>query len=117
MVSVEQANEVVAKPRELESEHNLMKDLFNRALRTSQSGSDVKLNFRQAEQHMPGIGKATEHTEYIFKFSIMGFLKIFLSKKVLGVVGSCCWVGWWVGCWGAGWLGWFGVAYRVVIKF
>ena len=46
-----------------------MKDLFNRALRTSQSGSDVKLNFRQAERHMPGMfsGKATEHTEHKFK--------------------------------------------------
>ena len=43
-----------------------MKDLFNRALRTSHSGSDVKLNFRQAERHMPGMfnGKATEYTEY-----------------------------------------------------
>ena len=46
-----------------------MKDLFNRAFRTSQSGSDVKLNFRQAERHMPGMpkSKATEYTEYIFK--------------------------------------------------
>ena len=69
MVSVEQANEIVAKLRELETEQNIMKDLFNRALRTSQSGSDVKLNFRQAERHMPGMfsGKATEYTEYIFK--------------------------------------------------
>ena len=69
MVSVEQANEVVAKPRELETEQNLMKDLFNRALRTSQPGSDVKLNFRQAERHMPGMftGKATEYTECTFK--------------------------------------------------
>ena len=69
MVSVEQANEIVAKRRELETEQNLMKDLFNRALRTSQSGSEVKLNFCQAERHMPGMfnGKATEYTEYIFK--------------------------------------------------
>ena len=46
-----------------------MKDLFNRALRASQAGSDVKLNFRQAERHMPGMfhGKATEDTEDIFK--------------------------------------------------
>ena len=38
-----------------------MKDLFNRALRKSQSGSDVKLNFRQAERHVPGMfnGKDT----------------------------------------------------------
>ena len=43
-----------------------MKDLFNRALRT---GSGVKLNFRHAERHMPGMfnGKATEYTEHIFK--------------------------------------------------
>ena len=36
-----------------------MKDLFSRAL--SQSGSDVKLKFRQAERHMPVMfnGKAT----------------------------------------------------------
>ena len=33
MVSVEQANEIVAKMRELETEQNLMKDMFNRALR------------------------------------------------------------------------------------
>ena len=32
MVSDEQANEVVAKLRELETEQNLMKDLFNRAV-------------------------------------------------------------------------------------
>ena len=68
MVTVEQANEIVATLRELETE-NLMKDLFNRALRTSHSGSDVKLNLRQAERHMPGMfnGKATEYTEYVFK--------------------------------------------------
>ena len=64
-VSVEQANEIVAKLRELETEQNLMKDLFNRASRTVQSTSDVQLNFRQAERHMPGMfnGKATEYTE------------------------------------------------------
>ena len=69
MVSVEQANEIVAKLRELETEQNLMKDLFNRSFRTGQSGSDVKLNFRQAERHMPGMlnGKATEYLEYTFK--------------------------------------------------
>ena len=67
MVSVEQANEIVAKLRELEMEQNLLKDLFNRALRTSQSGSDVKLNFRQAEPHMPGMEKATEYPEYTSK--------------------------------------------------
>ena len=69
MVRVEQTNEIVAKLRELETEHNLMKNLLNRALRTSQSGSDVKLNFRQGERHMPGMfkGKATEDTEYMFK--------------------------------------------------
>ena len=46
-----------------------MKDLFNRAVRASQSGSDVKLNCRQAERHMPGMfkGKASENTEYTFK--------------------------------------------------
>ena len=31
MVRVEQANETVAKLRELDMEQNLMKDLFNRA--------------------------------------------------------------------------------------
>ena len=69
MVSVEQANEIVAKLREPETEQNFMKDLCNRALRTSQSGSDTKLNFRQAERHMAGMfnGKATEYTEYKFK--------------------------------------------------
>ena len=69
MVSVEQATEIVAKMRELETEQNLMKDLFNRALRTSQSSGEGKLNFRHAERHMPGMfnGKATEYTEYIFK--------------------------------------------------
>ena len=66
MISVEQANVIVAKLRELETQQNLMKDLFNRALRTSQSGSDVKWNFRQAERHMPGMfnGKATEYIGY-----------------------------------------------------
>ena len=54
MFGVEQANEIVAKLRELETEQSLMKDLFNRARRTNQSGSDEKLNFRQAERHMPG---------------------------------------------------------------
>ena len=46
-----------------------MKDLFNRAIRMSQSGGEGKLNFRHAERHMPGMfnGKATEYTEYIFK--------------------------------------------------
>ena len=39
MVSVEQANEIVAKLRELETEQIFMKDLFNRALRMSQSGT------------------------------------------------------------------------------
>ena len=69
MVSVEQANEIVAKMRELETEQNLMKDLFNRALRMSQSSGEVKLNFRHAERHVLGMfnGKATEYTEYIFK--------------------------------------------------
>ena len=69
MVSVEQANETVAKMRELETEQNLMKDLFNRALRMSQSSGEGKLNFRHAERHMPGMfnGKATEYTEYMFK--------------------------------------------------
>ena len=55
LVGVERANEIVAKLRELETEQNLVKDLFNRALRAGQSGSDVQLNFRQAERHMPGI--------------------------------------------------------------
>ena len=61
MVSVEQANEIVAKMRELETEQNLMKDLFNRALRMSQSSG-------HAERHMPGMfnGKA-DYTEYTFK--------------------------------------------------
>ena len=69
MVSVEQANEIVAKVRELDTEQNLMKDLFNRALRMSQSSGEGKLNFRHAERHMPGMfnGTATEYTEYIFK--------------------------------------------------
>ena len=66
MVSVEQANEIVAKMRELETEQNLMKDLFNRALRMSQSTGEGKLNFRHAERHMFN-GKATEYTDYIFK--------------------------------------------------
>ena len=46
-----------------------MKDLYNRALRTSQTGGDGKLNFRQAERPMPGTsnGKGTEYTEYRFK--------------------------------------------------
>ena len=69
MVSVEQANEIVAKMRELVTEQNLMKDLFNRALRMSQSSGEVKLNFRHAERHMPVMfkGKETEYTGYIFK--------------------------------------------------
>ena len=35
-------------------------------MRTSQTGGDWKLNFRQAERHMPGMlnGQATEYTEY-----------------------------------------------------
>ena len=55
--------------RELETEQNLMKDLFNRALRMSQSSGEEKLNFRHAGRHMLGMfnGKATEYTEYIFK--------------------------------------------------
>ena len=46
-----------------------MKDLFNRALRMSQSSGKGKQNFRHAERHLPGMfnGKATEYTEYIFK--------------------------------------------------
>ena len=46
-----------------------MKDMFNSAVRTNQTGGDGKLNFHQAERHMPVMfnGKATEHTEYIFK--------------------------------------------------
>ena len=68
MVSVEHANEMLAKMRELETEQNLMKDLFNRAFGTSQSGSEVKLNIRQAERHAAMFkGKATEYTEYTFK--------------------------------------------------
>ena len=61
MVSVEQANEIVAKLRELGVEQHLMRDLFNRALRTSQSGSDVKLNIRQAEKHKPGMFSGKGH--------------------------------------------------------
>ena len=65
MVSVEQANEIVAKLREIETEQHIMKDLFTRAMRTSQTGGDRKLNHRQAERHMPGKfnGKATEYIE------------------------------------------------------
>ena len=46
-----------------------MKELLNRAMRTIKTGSDGKLNFRQAERHMPGMfnGKATENTEHTFK--------------------------------------------------
>ena len=82
--SVEQANEIVAKLRELETEQNLIEDLFNRALRTSHSGSDVKLNFRQAERHMPGMvnGEATENTEYMFK------MEAYLSTLDLGGKGG-----------------------------
>ena len=58
MVSVEQANEIVAKQRELETEQKLTKDLFNRALRTSQTGGDGKLNF------------GPEYTYYIFKMEV-----------------------------------------------
>ena len=66
VVSVQQAYEIVAKLRELEKEQNIMKCWFNRAVRTGQSCSDVKLNFRQTERHMPGMfnGQATEKTEY-----------------------------------------------------
>ena len=69
MFSVEQANEIVVMLRELEMEQKLTKDMFNRALRRSQSGREVKLNFRQAERHMPGVfnGKATGDTEYILE--------------------------------------------------
>ena len=72
MVSVGQANETVAKLRELKTERNLMKDLFNRASHTSQSASDVKLNFRQAKPHMSWMfnGKATVYTEYMFKMDV-----------------------------------------------
>ena len=67
MVSVGQANETVAK-RELETEQNLMRDSFTRALRMSQSSGEGKLNFRHVERHMPVMfnGKATEYTKYIF---------------------------------------------------
>ena len=60
MVSVEQANDIVAKLQERETEQNVMKDLFN---------LDVMLNFRQAERHKQRMfnGKATEYTEYTFK--------------------------------------------------
>ena len=54
MVSVEQANEIVAKMRELETEQNLMKDLLNLALRMSQSSGEGKLNFRHAERQYAG---------------------------------------------------------------
>ena len=65
MVSVEQANEIVAKMRELETEQNLIKDLFNSALRMSQSSGEEKLNFRHTERYMPGMfnSKAAEYTE------------------------------------------------------
>ena len=68
MVSVDQANEIVGKMREFETEQNFMKDMFNRALRLSQSSGEEKLNFRHAERHMLGMfnGKATEYTEFIF---------------------------------------------------
>ena len=48
MVSVEQTNESVAKMRELDTEQKLMMDLFNRALRMTQSSGEEKLNFRHA---------------------------------------------------------------------
>ena len=50
-------------------EQNLMNDLFNRAISTSQMGSDGKLNFHQAERYTPGLfsGRTTEYTEYINK--------------------------------------------------
>ena len=69
MVIVEQPNEIVPLLRELHTEHNLMEDLFNSAMRTSQTGGDGKLNFRQAKRHMPVMfnGTPTEYTEYTFK--------------------------------------------------
>ena len=46
-----------------------MKDLFNRAVRASQSGSEMKLNVRQAERHIPAMfnGKATAYTGIHFQ--------------------------------------------------
>ena len=60
------SNEIVAKPRELETEQNLMKDLFSRALRTSQTGGDgVKLVSSRTTH--AGDAQLQGHTEYIFK--------------------------------------------------
>ena len=71
MVSAKQANEIVPNLRELDMEQNIIKDQFNRALRTRLSGSDVKLNFCQAERHKPGVfnGKATEYTAYTLRMN------------------------------------------------
>ena len=87
MVSVQQANEIVAKLRELEAEQNLMKDLFNSAMRTSQTRSDGKLNFRQVERHVPGMfnDKATEYAISIIKMDAFGS-KLDLVRKGGGIL-------------------------------
>ena len=69
MLSVKKAYEIVAKPRELLTEQNCMKDFFNRSMRASQTGGDEKLNFREAERHVPGMFnvKATASNEHVIQ--------------------------------------------------
>ena len=69
MLSVKQANEIVAKLRELLTEQNCVKDFFDRSMRASQTGGDGKLNFREAERRVPGMFnvKATASIEHVIQ--------------------------------------------------
>ena len=62
--------EIVSKLQQLEIEQAVMKDLFNRAVRSSPPTSgDSKLNVRQAERHVPKefSGKSGGYAEFVFK--------------------------------------------------
>ena len=80
MATVEQLNEVImkisdiaTKVQALDHEQGLMKDLFARAVRGGQEGggarADRKLNYREAERHMPKefSGKGAMFSDYVFR--------------------------------------------------
>ena len=68
MVTTEQMGTVLARLQQLEHDQSMLRDLFTRAV-GSGAGQGVKLNYREAEKHMPKeySGKGLAFAEYVFK--------------------------------------------------
>ena len=69
IATTEQITETANKLQHLQMEQAVMNDLFNHAVRSFPSHSgDSKLNFRQAERHMPKAfsGKSGRYVDFVF---------------------------------------------------